>query len=123
MGQACRAEQSMLAVPEASFSRGDVVILSGGDGRATLAVVVQSDAFRRTSTVMICPIVATDPGAPLLRLIVEPSDVLPLERAAWIALEQVTTIPRDLIRGRIGHLAHHEVIALDRGLLVILGVA
>ncbi|MFC3001548.1 antitoxin MazE-like protein [Falsiroseomonas tokyonensis] len=108
--------------PECEWRRGDVVALLAAGGDQRLAVIVQSDCFATTRTLLACPLVADALGAPLLRVLVEPSDHLPLERNAWIMVERGGPVDRHNIGSSIGHLSCSEVANLDRALFVLLGL-
>ena len=98
---------------------------SAGDfvGKPRPAVVVQSDDFSETASVVICPFTTDDGGMRVLRIAVRPSETLPIEQPSWIMVEKLTAIRRDRARSSIGRISAAEMIALERSLAVVLGFA
>jgi mRNA interferase MazF len=86
-------------------------------------VIVQEDRFDSTSSVTIC-VFTTDPTeAPLLRMLVEPTDRNGLSSASRLMIDKVTTVPKARIGKRIGMLSDEDVVRLNRALTVFLGLA
>jgi len=66
----------------------------------------------------------TDPTeAPLLRMLVEPTDRNGLSNASGLMIDKVTTVPKARLGKRIGKLNDEDVIRLNRALTVFLGLA
>lgn len=106
--------------------RGDVVLIAdrgAGDhaGTPRPAVVVQSDLFAGTRSLIVCPLTTEGRDAPLLRVAVTPGPALPLAAPCWVMVEKITAIRRDRARGTVGRLSREEMLALDRALAVVLG--
>ncbi len=106
--------------------RGDVVLIAdrgAGDyvGKPRPAVVVQSDLFAETRSLIVCPLTTEGRDAPLLRVTVTPTEVLPLAAPCWVMVEKITAIRRDRACGTVGRLSRGEMLALDRALAVVLG--
>jgi mRNA interferase MazF len=106
--------------------RGDVVIVadrSGGDngGKPRPAVIVQSDVFDGTESVVVCPVTSIRHEAGLLRLALLPSERLGLQQPSWIMVDKLTSLRRDRVRRVIGRLSPDESMALNRSLAVFLG--
>jgi len=108
--------------------RGEVWI--AGDGRTDYAgkprpvVVLQDDLFADTASVTICPATSHDPGAaPIFRLRIEPDDVNGLDSVSFLMVDKVTTVRRATLADRIGSLTPEQMLALDRSLMVFLGLA
>ena len=108
------------------MTRGDVVAVAdrGGDytGKPRPAVIVQSDDFADTASMTICPLTRVEKDAPLLRVRVEPGEGLPLAATSWIEVEKITTVRRDRLGPHIGALPPEAMAALNRSLLVFLGI-
>jgi mRNA interferase MazF len=86
-------------------------------------VIVQEDRFDSTSSITLC-VFTTDPTeAPLLRMVVEPTDRNCLTSASRLMIDQVTTVPKARIGKRIGKLNDEDVVRLNRALTVFLGLA
>ncbi len=112
--------------PQRHMRRGDVVLIAdraGGDygGKSRPAVVVQSDVFNATSSLVICPLTTQARDAPLLRVAVRPSPGLRLAAPSWVMVEKITTIRRDQTRDVLGRLSSAELVALSQSLAVLLG--
>lgn len=106
--------------------RGDVVLIadrSGGDygGKPRPAVVVQSDLFDGTNSLVICPLTTQRRDAPLLRVAVRPSATLRLAAPSWVMVEKVTSVRRERAREILGRLSAPEMVALGQSLAVLLG--
>lgn len=106
--------------------RGDVVLIAdrgAGDyaGKPRPAVIVQSDLFAGTRSLIVCPLTTEARDAPLLRIAVAPSAALPLAAPCWVMVEKVTAVRRDRARGVAGRLAREEMLALERSLALVLG--
>lgn len=106
--------------------RGDVVVIgdrAGGDydGKPRPAVVVQSDLFDATNSLVICPLTTQARDAPLLRVAVRPSATLRLAAPSWVMVEKITSIRRERTREVLGCLSATEMVALGQSLAVLLG--
>jgi len=106
--------------------RGEVVLIAdrgAGDyaGKPRPAVVVQSDLFAETRSLIVCPLTTEGRDAPLLRVPVTPGPALPLAAPCWVMVEKITAVRRERARGTVGRLAREEMLALERCLAVVLG--
>lgn len=106
--------------------RGDIVVIAdrgAGDygGKPRPAVVVQSELFEDTGSVVVCLLTTQQTGAPLLRIAVAPGAVSGLASPSYIAIEKITTIRRDRVGQMLGRLMDDELVALTRSLAVFLG--
>ena len=108
------------------MKRGEVWTVSGGGayaGKPRLAVIVQEDRFDSTSSITLC-VFTTDPTeAPLLRMLIEPTDRNGLSSASRLMVDKVTTVPKARLGKRIGKLNDEDVVRLNRALTVFLGLA
>ena len=108
------------------MQRGDVVAVAdrAGDytGKPRPAVIVQSDVFGALDSVTICPLTSVASEAPVIRLPIDPSPGLSLERVSWIAVDKVTTVWRSRIGATFGRLAPAEMQRLNGALAVFLGI-
>jgi len=108
------------------MKRGEVWTVSGGApyaGKPRPAVIVQEDRFAATNSITIC-VFTTDPTeAPLLRLLIEPTDRNRLSSPSRLMIDKVTTVPKARLGKRIGKLSEADVVRLDRALTVFLGLA
>jgi mRNA interferase MazF len=86
-------------------------------------VIVQEDRFDSTSSITLCAFTTNPTEAPLLRMVVEPSDRNGLSIASRLMIDKVTTVPKSRIGKRIGMLNDEDVVRLNRALTVFLGLA
>ena len=106
--------------------RGDVVLIAdrgGGDyaGKPRLAVIVQSDLFDGTESLVICPLATRQRDAQLLRIAMAPSPALTLKESRWAMVDKVTAVRRDRVGALLGRPSDEELLALSRSLAVFLG--
>ena len=91
-------------------------------GKPRPAVIVQSDAFGTLDSVTICPLTSIASDAPMLRLPIQPSPALALERVSWIAVDKITTVRRSRVGQTMGRLAAADMQRLNGALAVFLGL-
>jgi len=108
------------------LKRGEVWTVSGGapyTGKPRPAVIVQEDRFDSTSSITLCAF-TTDPiDAPLLRMLIEPTDRNGLVDASRLMVDKITTVPKSRLGRRIGELNDEDILRLNRALTVFLGLA
>jgi mRNA interferase MazF len=108
------------------MKRGEVWTVSAGGpyaGKPRPAVIVQEDRFDSTSSITLC-VFTTDPTeAPLLRMLIAPTDRNGLSSASRLMVDKVTTVPKARLGKRIGKLNDEDVLRLNRALTVFLGLA
>jgi mRNA interferase MazF len=86
-------------------------------------VIVQEDRFDSTNSITLC-VFTTDPTeAPLLRMLIEPTDRNGFSSASRLMVDKVTTVPKARLGRRIGKLNDEDVVRLNRALTVFLGLA
>ncbi|TPE58775.1 type II toxin-antitoxin system PemK/MazF family toxin [Sandaracinobacter neustonicus] len=106
--------------------RGSVVTVAGGgdfSGKPRPAIVIQADAFERTSSVTLCLLTTTDIEAPLFRIAIDPEPANGLKTRSWAMADKLVTVRRDRISTEIGHISNDELLRLSRALIVFLGLA
>lgn len=100
--------------------------MSGGGpyaGKPRPAVIVQEDRFDSTNSITLC-VFTTDPTeAPLLRMLIEPTDRNGLSSASRLMIDKITIVPKARLGKRIGKLNDEDVVRLNRALTVFLGLA
>ena len=108
------------------MKRGELWTVSGGSpysSKPRPAVIVQEDRFEGTSSITLC-VFTTDPtDAPLLRLLVEPTERNGLSSASRLMIDKVTTVPKARLGKRIGKLSAEDLVRVNRALTVFLGLA
>lgn len=100
--------------------------VSGGApyaGKPRPAVIVQEDRFTATESITLCAFTTDPTDAPLLRMLVEPTDRNGLRSASRLMIDKVTTVPKTRLGRRLGKLNDEDVVRLNRALTVFLGLA
>lgn len=92
-------------------------------GKPRPVLIVQDDRFDATASVTVCPFTTSPVEAPLLRLPIDPSEENGLDQPSQIMVDKVTTVPRSNLGDRLGKLRDDEFVALNRSLVVFLGLA
>ena len=108
------------------MKRGKVWTVAGGAAYAAKprpAVIVQEDRFEATGAVTLCAFTTDSTDAPLLRLLIEPTDHNGLKSASRLMLDEITTVPQARLGQCIGKLADEDTVRLNRALMVFLGLA
>lgn len=79
--------------------RGAVVVLADRAGRYTgkprPAIVLQSDIYSETDSLIVVLITTTERDAPLLRVPVQASTSRGLDRPSWVMIDKITAVARE----------------------------
>ncbi len=105
--------------------RGEVWTVAGGPGYAGKprpVVIVQDDRFNDINSVTFCPFTTNATPAPLIRIVVAPSDANGLNVVSRLMADKLTTVSREKLGRRIGRLDDATMLKLDRAMLVFLGM-
>ena len=100
--------------------------VSGGApyaGKPRPVVIFQEDRFLATSSITLCAFTTDPTEAPLLRMLVEPTDRNGLSTASRLMIDKVTTVPKTRLGKRIGKLHDEDIVRHNRALTVFLGLA
>lgn len=92
-------------------------------GKPRPVVILQDDRFDATASITVCPFTTNPVEAPLVRLPIEPSNENGLGQPSRLMVDKVTTVPRSSLGERLGKLRDDELLALNRSLIVFLGLA
>lgn len=92
-------------------------------GKPRPVVILQDDRFDATASITVCPFTTNPVEAPLVRLPIDASEENGLDQPSQLMVDKVTTVPRSSLRERLGRLRDDELIALNRSLIVFLGLA
>jgi len=106
--------------------RGEIWTVSAGRtyaGKPRPAVIVQDDRFDATASITICVFTSDETDAPLIRLVVEPSEHNGLKTPSRLMVDKITTVPKEKLGKRIGRLPPEDMTRLNQAMLVFLGVA
>lgn len=91
-------------------------------GKPRPVVILQDDRFDATASITICPFTTNPVEAPLVRLPISPSEHNGLDQPSRLMIDKVTTVPRSSVGVRLGRLRDDELVALNRALIVFLGL-
>ena len=108
------------------MKRGEVWTVAGGNdyaGKPRPVVVVQDDSFDATDSITICAFTTDETEAPLFRLRVEPSERNGLRSLCRLMVDKVTTVPKLKVGNRVGRLDDEDIVRLNQGIMVFLGLA
>lgn len=99
------------------------VALQGDYGKPRPAVVIQSDLFDEHPSVTVLPLTSELRDTPLFRITVEPSPDNGLQRRSQIMIDKIHTVPRTRLGSMLGKLSDDEQVAVNRSLMLFLGLA
>jgi mRNA interferase MazF len=104
--------------------RGDLVRISlqGDYGKPRPALVIQSDLLSELDSVVVCP-VSSDLRDAAFRVTVEPSPANGLRALSQIMVDKLSTLPRSKVSAPFGRLDGERMRAVERALLLVVGVA
>ena len=105
--------------------RGELWTASAGQGYAGKprpVLVIQDDRFDATDSITFCPLITSAADIPLLRIPLQPSKTNGLTAPSSIMIDKITTVQRSKLGQRIGKVSTTEMLQLERGLLVYLGM-
>ncbi|MGQ0708768.1 MAG: type II toxin-antitoxin system PemK/MazF family toxin [Rhodoferax sp.] len=105
------------------MQRGDLVAVSlqGDYGKPRPALVVQSDLLTDLESVVLCP-VTSDLRNAAFRVTVEPNPANGLHALSQVMVDKLSTLPRTKISEPFGRLDDERMKAIDRALLLVVGV-
>ena len=108
------------------MNRGEIwTIAGGGDytGKPRPAVIVQDDSFDATASITICAFTTDPTDAPLFRIAIEPSGKNGLRAPHRLMVDKLTTVSKERMGFRVGHLDEVDMVRLNQAILVFLGMA
>ena len=97
--------------------------MPGDYGKPRPALVIQADQFAEVGSVTVVFITGTITAAPLLRLTVEPSDSNGLRKRSQIMADKIMTVRRERVGEPFGRLDDETMLALNRAIVLFLGLA
>lgn len=105
--------------------RGDLVTvaMAGDFGKPRPALVIQSDRFDATGTVVVLLLSGELVDAPLLRLEVEPAPGNGLRKRSQIMIDKPMAVWRDKVGPVFGRIEDEAMVAVNRSLALLLGLA
>lgn len=108
------------------MKRGEIWTVSGGNnytGKPRPAVIVQEDRFDGTSSITLCAFTTDPTDAPLIRLLIAPSEQNGLRTECRLMIDKVTTVPKTRLGKKLGLLEDTDQLRVNRALMVCLGLA
>lgn len=107
------------------MKRGELWTVAGGvyASKPRLALILQDDLFAGTPSVTVAPLTTTQVDAPLLRIRVAADDVSGLQNESHVMIDKLTTVCRESVSSRIGHLRTENLVAVERALMAFMGLA
>lgn len=100
------------------------MVAPGDLGKPRPAVVVQADELGdETTTVLVCPMSSEVRGGAHIRPVIEPKSENGLRITSQIMTDKMLALRRDRIRRVLGRIDAPAKDALDRALLIVLGLA
>lgn len=97
--------------------------MSGDYGKPGPALVIQSDLFLDTGSVTILPLTSHLIDAPIIRILIEPTENNGLTKAFHIMVDKLYTTPREKVGNIVGHLDAKIMLEVERSLAVFVGIA
>ena len=103
--------------------RGDLVtvFLQGDYGKPRPALVIQSDLLTELDSVVFCPVTGELRTA-AFRVTVEPTAHNGLRALSQVMVDKLSTLPRSKVSAPFGRLEDERMRAVDRALLLVVGV-
>jgi mRNA interferase MazF len=115
-GKVTRGDIVMVILPRTAYEQRQ-------PGKARPALIVQADAFADMATVTVLPLTSEPINALHSRIDIRPSAKNGLRISSQVMIENAQTIYRDKIGGVIGRLERETMLAIDKALMVFLGLA
>lgn len=105
--------------------RGEIVTVAvqGDRGKPRPAVVIQSDWLAETDSVLVCLLTSTVREAPLYRLTILSTPETGLRQASQVMVDKIVAVRRDKCGPAIGRLDEAAMLALNRLLALVVGLA
>ncbi|MES2772106.1 MAG: type II toxin-antitoxin system PemK/MazF family toxin [Pseudomonadota bacterium] len=105
------------------MQRGDLVrvALPGDYGKPRPALIVQADLLSDLDSVVLCP-VTSDLRNAAFRVTVEPNPANGLHTLSQVMVDKISTLPRSKISEPFGRLDDARMKAIDRALLLVVGM-
>ena len=106
--------------------RGEIWTASGSGyaGKPRPAVILQDEeAFGETESITLCGFTTESAGAPMIRLLVEPSSGNGLRETSFLMVDKILTVPRTKLGRRVGQLDPDDLERVNEAVILFLGLA
>ena len=106
------------------MKRGELVTvaLQGEHGKPRPALVVQSDMFPGTTSVVVLLITSALVDTPLIRLDIEPTPETGLRKPSQVMVDKPMTVSVQKLGPAFGRLDDTAMLAVNRAMLLFLGL-
>ena len=103
--------------------RGDLVAVSleGDYGKPRPALIVQTDLLADLNSLVLCP-VTSDLHTAAFRVTVEPTTANGLRVLSQVMADKLSTVPRIKVSEPFGRLEDDRMRAVDKALLLVVGL-
>lgn len=98
------------------------VALQGDYGKPRPALIVQSDLLTELGSVIVCP-VTSELHDVAFRVLVESTPDTGLQVSSQVMVDKLATVPRAKLGPTFGRLDEDRMKAVERTLLLVLGMA
>ncbi|MCX7360472.1 MAG: type II toxin-antitoxin system PemK/MazF family toxin [Alphaproteobacteria bacterium] len=107
------------------MKRGDLitVAVSGDYGKPRPALVIQTDHLTEVDSVLVCLLTTTVRDAPLYRFPLPAGKETGLAKPSQVMVDKIAAVRRDRCGARIGKVDPASMLALNRLLAFVIGVA
>ncbi|NGP17467.1 type II toxin-antitoxin system PemK/MazF family toxin [Devosia aurantiaca] len=99
------------------------VVLAGDLGKPRPALVLQSDLFFQSASVVVAPMTSDISDAPFARVTVHPTGANGLRKPTQIMLDKITNLRREKVGKIIGTLENDRMAQVEKALSIFLGLA
>jgi mRNA interferase MazF len=97
------------------------VSLPGDYGKPRPALVIQNDLLNELDSLVLCP-VSSDLREADFRVTAEPSAVNGLRQTSQVMVDKLSTLPRSKVGETFGRLEVEKMRAVDRAMMLVIGV-
>jgi len=97
------------------------VSLQGDPGKPRPALIVQTDLLSELDSVVLCP-VTSELRTAVFRVTLEPTAHNGLRVLSQVMVDKLSTLPRSKISEPFGRLEDERMRAVDRALLLVVGL-
>ena len=108
------------------MKRADIWTAAGGSGYAGKprpVVILQDERLLVTTSASVCGFTTDPVDAPAFRPMIQPTKTNGLRLPCRIMVDKILTLPRTQLGRRLGQLDESDVRALDRAIMIFLGLA
>jgi len=98
-----------------------VAAISGDYGKPRPVLVIQSDLLNALDSVVVCPLTSVLRDAEF-RITVEPNPANGLQKLSQVMTDKILTLPKSKLGQHLGRLDARAMLAVQRALLIVIGV-